>query len=191
MYPPTPGRGVRGGSCGSESALSGSFGVYRGAGGGGAARRTKMSRRRLEKLHRHRLCSMSAFRGVLRGSRGLPGGRRELSGGSSEKFSGPKWIENGAFESDFMPPTRCSVPETTRVLGEIDLSCPISSFRVYDPSFRAANDEPWFENTSNSCVATVLSSFAISLLGGRRMWPQASPIRRPPVSACGAVLLWE
>ena len=28
-------------------------------------------------------------------------------------------------------------------------------------------------------MTTVLSSFAISLLGGRRMWPQASPIRRP------------
>ena len=138
-----------------------------------------MSRRRLEKLHRHRLCSMSALRGVLRGSRGLPGGRRELSGGSSGKFSGPKWIENGAFESDFAHPTRRSVSKTTRVLGEIDLSCPILSFPVYDFSLCAGNDEPWFENNSNSCVATVLSSFAISLLGGRRMWPQASPIRRP------------
>ena len=142
-------------------------------------------RRRLENLHRHRLCSMSALRGVLRGSRGLPGGRRELSGGSSEKLSGPKCTEKGAFENDFALPARGSVLETTRVLGEIDLSCPISSFRVYDPSFRVANDEPWFENTSNSCVATVLSSFAISLLGGRRMWPQASPIRRPPGLACG------
>ena len=129
------------------------------------------------------------------GCSGAPGGSREGAGSSPEglprEFLGPKWIENGAFESAFAPPTRLSVPETTRVLGEIDLSCPISSFRVYDLSFRAANGEPWFENTSNSCVATVLSSFAISLLGGRRMWPQASPIRRPPVSACGAVLLWE
>ena len=163
--------------------IGGVRGGWGGGGGGGGQRRTKAWRGGPFFIHRHRLCSPSALREVLRGSRGRPGGRRELSGGSSGKFSGPKWIENGAFESDFAYPTR----RATRVLGEIDLSCRILSFPVYDFSFCAGNDEPWFENTSNSCVATALSSFGISLLGARRMWPQASPIRRPLGAACGAV----
>ena len=126
---------------------------------------------------------------------GAPGGSREGAGSSPEGLRRSFRVQNGSkmerSRSGFASRTRSSVPETTRVLGEIDLSCPTSSFPVYDFSLCAGNDEPCFKSTSSSCVTTALSSFGISLLGGRRMWPQASPMRRPPVAACGAVPLWE
>ena len=128
------------------------------------------------------------------GCSGAPGGSREGAGSSPEGLGRSFRLQNGSkmerSRPGFAPPTRCSVPETTRVLGEIDLAGPISSFRVYDPSFRAANDEPWFENTLNSCVTTVLSSFALSLLGGRRMWPHG--LSNPPTPGRGVRAgLWE
>ena len=125
---------------------------------------------------------------------GAPGGAREGAGSSPEGLRGSFRVQNGSKMGRSrvvlrIQRTRRSVSKTTRVLGEIDLSCPILSFPVHDFLFCAGNDEPWFENTSNSCVATALSSFGISLLGGRRMWPQASRIRRPRGPACGSIVI--